>query len=209
MKPTLGVDVDSTVWDTGAWVREAALEVTGEDLEPEAAATWTDLLDLFGEEATARIHARVLSPERVRERTPYPGAPEVLRSFQEERGLSVHFITRAADPERMVPALEAWLREHFGPSVELTAAEADKLPILRDLGAFGMIDDRPDTLEGVAAAGLWGAAKAQPWNEGLLATRADIHGFREWREVPELLPDGFRRVPCSVVQEKRGGRRRL
>ncbi len=208
MKPTLGVDVDSTVWDTGAWVREAALEVTGEDLESEAAATWTDLLDLFGEEATARIHARVLSPGRVRERIPYPGAPETLRSLQEERGLSVHFITRATDPERMVSALEAWLREHFGPGVGLTAAEADKLPILQALGAFGMIDDRPDTLESVATAGLWVAAKAQPWNEGLLAVRPDIHGFRDWSEVPELLPVGFRRVPCDLLQKKRGGRRR-
>jgi hypothetical protein len=188
----LGVDVDSTVWDTGAWVCDAVLEVTGEPLDIGAATNWTHVLDLYGEEATMRIFDRALSPERVREREPYPGAPEVLRRLQEERGLRVHFVTHNWDPAAMTPRLEPWLREHFGPGVGLTVTTEDKLGILRDLGAFGMIDDRPDTIRRVADAGLWAAAKLQPWNRNLLAARPDVRGFSDWREVPGLLPPGLR-----------------
>ena len=33
MKPTLGLVVDSTVWDAGARVREVMLEITGDELD--------------------------------------------------------------------------------------------------------------------------------------------------------------------------------
>lgn len=196
----LGADVDSTVWDTGARVREATLEVTGYCLAPGSVATWTDLLNAFGEEATTEIHALVNSPARVRERKPYPGAAEVLRYLQSERGISIHFVSRVSEPERIGPALEAWLRENFGPRVGLTMTKNDKLPILRELGAFGMVDDRPDTLRGVAAAGMWSAAKIQPWNEDVVAGLRDIHGFHDWREVPTLLPGAFGDVTYELAQ---------
>jgi 5'(3')-deoxyribonucleotidase len=188
VKPTLCVDVDATIWDTGARVSEVVLETTGDTLDPEAVSTWTQILDAYGEEATAEIFERVLSPERVREREPYPGSAEVLRYVQEERGIRVHFITRNHDPGAMAPRLEPWLKEHFGQGVELSVTTGDKLGILRELGAFGLIDDRPEILESAADAGLWVAARIQPWNRDLLAGRTDVRGFSDWREVPDLLP---------------------
>jgi hypothetical protein len=74
-------------------VREAVLEVTGEMLDLRTVTTWTHVLDAYGEEATMEIFDRVLSPARVRERQPYPGAPEVLHRLQRERGMRVHFLT--------------------------------------------------------------------------------------------------------------------
>jgi phosphoglycolate phosphatase-like HAD superfamily hydrolase len=188
LRPTLGSDVDSTIWDTGACVREAVLEVTGDVPDLEIVSTWTHVLDAYGEEATTEIFDRVLSPERIREREPYPGAPEVLRRLQLERGIRVHFVTRNHDPEAIKPHLESWLKEHFGPRVGLTVTTGDKLSILRELGVFGLIDDRPEILERAADAGLWVAAKIQPWNRELVAERADVRGFSDWREVPGLLP---------------------
>ncbi len=188
MKPVLGVDVDSTVWDTSSWVREAVLEATGDTLDMETIATWTHLLDTYGEETTTRIFNRVLSPGRVAERVPYPNASGVLRGLQEQRGIRIHFITYNWDPAFMTPRLEPWLKEHFGPDVGLTVTTEDKLLVLGELGAFGMIDDRPGTIERVADAGLWAAAKVQPWNRDLLAETPDVHGFLDWREVPALLP---------------------
>jgi len=187
VSPTLCSDVDSTVWDTATWVREAVLEVTGDVPDLGALSTWTHILDAYGEEATTEIFDRVLSPERIREREPYPGAPEVLRHLQRERGVTIHFVTRAHDPETMRPHLEPWLREHFGPEVGLTVTNGDKLDILQKLGASGLIDDRPEILERAADAGLWAAARIQPWNRELVATRSDVHGFSDWREVPGLL----------------------
>jgi 5'(3')-deoxyribonucleotidase len=188
LRPLLAVDVDSTIWNTGARVREVVLETTGDALDLEAVSTWTQILDAYGEEATTEIFDRVLAPEQVRERKPYPGSAEVLRYVQRERGVRVHFITRNHDPQAIESHLESWLKEHFGPGVGLTVTTEDKLGILREIGAFGLVDDRPQILARVAGAGLWAGAKIQPWNRDLVAHRADIHGFSDWREVPDLLP---------------------
>ena len=187
MRRVLSVDVDSTVWDLTAWVCEAVLDVTGERLDPETITTWTHVLDAYGEEAATEVYERALSPDRVREREPYPGSPEILRGLQ-ERGIEIHFVTHNWDSEAMTPHLEPWLKEHFGPEVGLTVTTEDKLGILQDLGAFGMVDDRPDTIARVADAGLWAATKIQPWNRELVAGRKDIYGFASWREFPPDLP---------------------
>ena len=191
MKPIHCADVDSTLWDTGAWVRSAVLDITGERLDIEKITTWTHILDTYGEKTTTAIFDRVFDPERVRDREPYPGAPEALRALQESQGIDIHFVTHN-DPEIMTPHLEHWLRTHFGPNVGLTVTTEDKLDILEQLGALGLIDDRPDTIGRVADAGLWAAAMMQPWNRDLLTRRSDVHGFSHWQEVPALLPPEYR-----------------
>jgi phosphoglycolate phosphatase-like HAD superfamily hydrolase len=187
MRCVLSVDVDSTVWDLTTWVCEAVLDVTGEWLDPGTITTWTHILDAYGEEAATEVYERALSPHRVREREPYPGSPEVLRGLQ-RKGIEIHFVTHNWDPETMTPHLDPWLKEHFGPDVGLTVTTEDKLDILRELGAFGMVDDRPGTIARVADAGLWAATKVQPWNRELVAGRNDVHGFASWHEFPGLLP---------------------
>jgi 5'(3')-deoxyribonucleotidase len=191
LKPTLCTDVDSTIWDTGAWVCSAVLDITGETLDMDRIITWTHVLDTYGEQTTTAIFDRVFDPERVRDREPYPGASEVLRALQGSQGIEIHFVTHN-DPETLTPHLEPWLKTHFGPNVGLTVTREDKLDILEQLGAFGLIDDRPDTIGRVADAGLWTAAKIQPWNRDLLTRRSDIHGFSHWQEVPDLLPTQYR-----------------
>ena len=191
MKPILCADVDSTLWDTAAWVRSAVLDITGETLDIERITTWTHVLDTYGEKTTTAIFDRVFDPERVRDREPYPGAPEVLRALQERQGIEIHFVTHN-DPEIMTPHLEHWLRTHFGPNVGLTVTTEDKLDILEQLGALGLIDDRPDTIGRVADAGLWAAAMIQPWNRDLLTRRSDVHGFSHCQEVSALLPPEYR-----------------
>ena len=185
--PTLGLDIDSTIWDTGAWVCAAVLEVTGEALDVEMVSTWTHLLETYGEKTTTIIFDRVFDPVRIRERDPYPGAPEVVRWLRAGFGIEIHFVTHN-DPEIMTPHLKPWLQTHFGPGAGLTVTMEDKLGILKELGAFGLIDDRPDTIERVADAGLWAATKIQPWNRDLVARRDDVRGFHDWRAVPDLLP---------------------
>jgi hypothetical protein len=185
---TFALDVDSTIWDTGARVREAVLEVAGETFDLESVSTWTHVLDAYGEQTTTEIFDRVFSPESIRTRDPYPGAPEVLHHLQLEHGVKVHFVTRGHDPGALEPHLLPWLRACFGEGVELTVTTGDKLIVLRKIGAFGMIDDRPEILESSADAGLWVAARIQPWNRGFVAARSDVHGFSDWREVPDLLP---------------------
>ena len=186
MRCVLSVDVDSTVWDLTTWVCEAVLDVTGEWLDPGTITTWTHVLDAYGEEEATEVYERALSPRRVREREPYPGSPEVLRGLQ-RKGIEIHFVTHNWDPDTMTPHLDPWLKEHFGPDVGLTVSTEDKLGILRELGAFGMVDDRPETIARVADAGLWAATKVQPWNRELVAGRNDVHGFASWHEVPGLL----------------------
>jgi hypothetical protein len=191
LKPTLCADVDSTVWNTGAWVCSTVLDITGETLDIDRITTWTHVLATYGEKTTTAIFDRVFDPERVQDREPYPGAPEVLHTLQEKHGIELHFVTHN-DPEIMAPCLEPWLRTHFGPAIGLTVTTGDKLDILEELGAFGLIDDRPDTIGRVADAGLWAAAMKQPWNRDLLARRSDIRGFSHRQEVPDLLPSNLK-----------------
>jgi len=207
LKPLLGVDVDSTIWDTGAWVWSAVLEFTGDSLDMERITTWTHILETYGEKTTTAIFDRVFDPERVQDREPYPGASEVLRALQEKQDIEIHFVTHN-DPEIMAPHLEPWLRTHFGPNVGLTVTTEHKIGILVELDAFGLIDDRPDTIGRVADAGLWAAAKIQPWNRDLLARRSDIHGFSHWQEVPDLLPSNLKPVACNLPCVRYGTRRR-
>lgn len=187
INPILGLDVDSTIWNPTPWICEAVRDITGGELDLESCTTWTHVLDAYGEEAAMEIYTRVLSPERVRERDPYPGSPKVLRDLQEQ-GIGIHFITHNWDPEAMTPHLKPWLEKHFGPDIGLTVTTEDKLGILDSLGAFGMVDDRPDTIARVADAGLWTATMIQPWNRELVTERADVYGFESWHEVPDLLP---------------------
>jgi hypothetical protein len=175
------------VWDTGAWVRAATLEVTGEAPDPATISTWTHILEAYGEAATTRIFDRVFDPSRIQEREPYPGAPEALRVLQDDSGVGIHFVTRN-DRGLVGPHLKSWLRKNFGPGVGLTVTREDKLGILRDLDAFGLIDDRPEILVRAADAGLWTATKLQPWNRDLVAERPDVRGFSDWREVPAFVP---------------------
>jgi hypothetical protein len=191
LKPTLCSDVDSSIWDTGAWVCSAVLDITGETLDIDRITTWTHVLDTYGEKTTTAIFDRVFDPERVRDRKPYPGASRVLRALQVRQGIGVHFVTHN-DLEIMAPHLEPWLKAHFGTGIGLTVTTGDKLGVLEELGAFGLIDDRPDTIERVAEAGLWAAAMKQPWNRDLLTRRSDVHGFSHWQEVPDLLPPEYR-----------------
>jgi len=186
LKPILCVDVDSTLWDTGAWVCAAVLEVTGEEPDLDEVTTWTHLLDTYGEETTTRVFDRVFDPARIRDREPYPGAPEALRALHEDFDIGMHFVTHN-DPEMMTSRLRPWLEAHFGPDAGLTVTTGDKLYVIEGLGAFGLIDDRPDTIERVADAGLWAATKIQSWNRDLVARRSDVYGFHHWQEVCSLL----------------------
>jgi phosphoglycolate phosphatase-like HAD superfamily hydrolase len=186
--PILGLDVDSTIWNPTPWICEAVHDITGGELDLESCTTWTHVLDAYGAEAAIEIYTRALSPDRVREREPYPGSAKVLRDLQQQQGIRVHFITHNWDPEAMTPHLEPWLKKHFGPDIGLTVTVEDKLGILDSLGAFGMVDDRPDTIARVADAGLWAATMIQPWNRELVAERADVYGFENWHEVPDFLP---------------------
>ncbi len=78
-KATLACDVDSTVWDLATPVREATLDITGDALDLGTVATWAQVLDRYGEEATAEIFFRVLSPERVPNASPTPAPPRRCR----------------------------------------------------------------------------------------------------------------------------------
>lgn len=183
MLRTLGIDVDSTIYDLTPGLIEAAQEITGEEVTKEQINEWGYLDTRFGGDTAHRIFVRALDPKRVSERTLYPGAREIIRVLG-ALGAEVHFVTHNHDPEGMRPHLVPWLEQHFPRRpVHILHSSESKLECLRDIGAVGIIDDKPATLIEVADAGLVAATLIQPWNRELVESREDIVGFFDWRHI--------------------------
>ena len=63
------------------------------------------------------------------------------------------------EPEEVALHLKPWLQEHFGPNISLTVIVEDKLSVL---GAFGVVDDRPETIARVCRGRVVGCHLIQP-----------------------------------------------
>lgn len=196
MPTTLGLDLDSTVWPFPVWMARSLSRRLGYQITPADVESW-EYFDSLPARAVAESFAEALDPARVPERPFYLGCIEALRRLR-DRGIRMAFVTSNPDPPPMRQPLARWLCEALGEpvaveepdapvSLQLLPAHEPKLPALREAGAAGIVDDRPQTLVEVADAGLWAATLVHRYNEALVANRPDIHGFDHWHEFECLL----------------------
>lgn len=187
--PTLGADVDSTLWPFPEWMCSALSRRLGYRVGCEDVITW-EYFDGLPEEAVAASFAEALDPERVVSRPFYPGCGEALRRLRERR-VRLAFITCNPAPQAMREPLSRWLSAALGEpvavedpgapvSLRVLGAHESKLEALRGAGASALVDDRPATLVEAAEAGLQVATLVHPYNWELVESRADIHGFESW-----------------------------
>jgi hypothetical protein len=181
---TLAVDIDSTIYDFAPLMHQALYEVCGVECAYEDVSGWNHWFTLAPKDDVIRAFNLALDPRKVGERTLYPGVVRALAELYDE-GVRTHFITTNMNPEPMRIALAKWLAGAlmcpFGLSVTKTG---EKLPIMRRVSAFGIVDDRPDFIESVADEGFWAATKIHPWNREVVERRPDVFGFNHWDEVP-------------------------
>lgn len=188
----IAVDVDSTIWPAEEKYDKAARHLFGKPFFPSGEARdWYDvpeLIENFGENFE-EIFTTALNPREVSERVLYPGVREVIRRWKES-GVEIHFLTHNFNPDRMYNYLTPWLRQHFGPDVKVDVIppHVDKITMLGDIDAFGIIDDKADILESAIKAGYYAGTKLQPWNRRVVAQNPSIVAFESWYEFLLLGP---------------------
>ena len=187
--PLIVFDIDSTLWDLTPWLSEYLEGLSHEDI-----ATWTYLFDHYGDEAAGAAFAAVLEPRRVRDRHFYPGAKDAIKGVQ-EAGFRVAFLSHNPYPAQIEPYVRVWLYEHLGFDIGAACvlhSSVPKLDVLRTWGAYGVVDDKPETLEAAADAGMFAATLIQPWNRELVKDRPDVFGFERWEQFNEILTGVFK-----------------
>lgn len=195
---TLGVDLDSTIWRFPEWMSAALTRRLDYTMTPGDVESW-EFFNTLPRDETCAAFAEALDPARIPDRPLYPGAARVLRSLRED-GMRLAFITSNPHPRRMLLPLARWLRGILGEAVavdylwekpqvslQVMGPHDSKLPALDRVGALGIVDDKPATLIEVADHGYWAATLIHPYNEALVESRYDIHGFERWEDFKDLL----------------------
>ncbi len=183
MKPVLAVDIDSTIYEFSDSLIESTKELKGDTITKEEISDWYYLQKRYGNEEAEEIFIHALAPEKVAHRELYPGCKSVLDTLR-QTGVELHFISHNHNPDGMNDAVREWLAPKFPlVPVDILHSSEPKLDKLLELDALGILDDKPETLEAVADAGLIAATLIHPWNQKLVNERPDIMGFRRWKDV--------------------------
>lgn len=195
LPPTLGADVDSTLWPFPEWMCASLTERLGYEVRPSDVDSW-DYVYGLPEQEVVESFAETLDPARVASRPFYPGCVEVLRRLR-RREVRLAVVTCNHAPETMREPLTRWLAAALGEpvaveepgmpiSLQVLGVHESKLEALRKAGADALVDDKPATLVEAADAGLQVATLTHPYNRELVESRADIRGFESWEDFEVL-----------------------
>jgi hypothetical protein len=185
--PILGLDVDSTIWDSPRFYHDALEHLTGDRGNYNEVDRWDYYFVTYGSEIAMQMFETALDPDRMTERPLYPHVKDAMREIR-DMGVVPYFISHNWKAHEIEEPLTLWLHEHFGEAkVVVVDHDTSKLDILKEVGAFGVIDDKGPFIVEAAESGLWAAAKWHPHNASLVEDHPDIFVFDDWREVPAKL----------------------
>lgn len=188
----LVVDIDSTIWDMTSWTTQAISSLYGIEYKYEDHDTWGYFYDIMKPEQVHSVFDVVLDPRRVMARPWYPSCQETLRYLYRSLGIELHFVSHNHYPERMIEPITRWLKRSLGFDdfvVEIGRVdELDKVDYAREVGAFGLIDDKEETLKDAYRENVHQrfllATKVHPWNRELSqGADAIARGFTSWTQV--------------------------
>jgi hypothetical protein len=189
---TLYIDIDSTIWPAEEQYSQAAKELFGKELKSNQWYTVDELLDVFGPDYR-KIFSYALQPQRMPLRKLYPHVYTTLLTLT-AIGFKLHFISH--NEHRFQPAIRSWLRKKLGNiQFNLTVQPVEVLDKVQYMGfdpyAWGIIEDKTDTLVDAVESGYISIAKTQPWN--LTAVQQyGILSFETWDELPTLVKRALR-----------------
>lgn len=184
----LGVDSDGILYNPWPDACAEAERLTGIKSSPEEWDSYDSLAVTVGRESADKAFAYACGPERVHSRTLYPGVREAITRLK-RWGIGIWVITHTYDPIAMHPVLEGWLRENFGADTYLACVPHtdSKFDALREIGAFGMVDDKASFICEVADRGMFAAAKRHPHNRREVEAHPKVYSFESWEVLPYLL----------------------
>jgi hypothetical protein len=178
-KLTLALDIDSTIWDSEELYQESAIEIFGHGYDPKEITHFDSFKDKYGENFWA-IFNRALHPKLMHRRKLYPGVVDAVGDLKNVLGMNIHFITHNIYPDLMRSPLKRWLGDSFGEVGLSITTTGNKIPILKRIGAYGIVDDKFETLIKAQQEGFYACAKAQNWNRELVHGNPDIDIFEDW-----------------------------
>lgn len=169
------IDIDGTLRDTWGGVNAYILERCGVEL-PDVWESYDIARKTVGDELADeafKAHCSTYTSEHW-----YPGAWSAMVSLR-RHGVEPVFCT--FNPWRQARSIARELAPLYGamPYVERVMHSDNKLRVARRIGAVGIIEDKPSTLEAFKAAGFFTAAKDQPYNRHV---ETDCR-FSDWRDV--------------------------
>lgn len=186
------LDVDSTIWNMEPWITQAIRSLYGIDYKYEDHDAWGYYYDIMKPTQVHSVFDVVLDPRRVMSRPWYPSCQETLRYLHRYLGVELHFLSHNHYPEQMIEPITRWLRRSLGFDEFVVKIgrvdELDKVDYACRVGAFGLIDDKPQTLKDAYCANAYErfllATKLHPWNRRLCQGQDAIaRGFTSWTEV--------------------------
>lgn len=185
-KPVLCLDVDSTIHSAEDAYDTAAIEVFGKPFYNGTTKDWYDseyLTERFGEEYW-RIFESALCPTKIPQRRLYEGCQESILELKED--WEITFLTNNHRPNRMHQPLKRWLTGLFG-EVNLRVTSKYKVPLMKEIGAFGLIDDAPNNILGALEEDYFVGCILQPWNEEIVNDSPEVHGYKNWKDLKDHL----------------------
>lgn len=175
MKHTLLVDIDGTIRDVWGDVNAYILAKYGVAL-PDVWDHYDTARTTVGDEAANEAFAVVCGSYDGA--AWYPGAWSAIVELRRD-GIDPVFCT--LNPSRQARTIAREIAPLYGapPHVERVTNSANKLKVARRLGAVGIVDDKPATLEAFKAAGLFTATYDHLYNRDI---KVDCR-FSDWRAV--------------------------
>ena len=169
------VDIDGTMRHTWPRVNAHILEATGVKL-PDVWQEYDVARRTVGDEAANAAFEAVCGDYDLSDW--YPGAWSAMVELR-RNGLDPVFCT--VNPYRRARTIARKLAPLYGmpPHVERVESAHNKLKVAKRLGAVGIIDDKPSTLEAFNAAGYFTATYDHPYNRHVQVD----YRFFDWSEV--------------------------
>jgi uncharacterized HAD superfamily protein len=176
------IDIDSTLYDAGPLLAECFSHVFGmHEVPMHAWDFWTDQIER--ETFDAMIDEHFHAPAAIARQTPYLGAREAIERWR-EAGHEIHVVS-----DRGIGAYDAsadWLRAHQIHFDQLVCERhIDKVAYVEREGIDLVIDDRPETLEGIAQIGVPAATISYPYNARVRSLHPGIVGELDWTRLAE------------------------
>lgn len=186
-KPTLYLDIDSTVWAAENEYDAAALELYGIPFNTGRWYANEELVETFGPDYT-KLFRHALKPDKVHERKLYPGAHWALLDLNNH--FNLHFISHNPFPNEFYRPVHKWLSMYLMDfALTITPDSQCKINMMHDdMDAWGIIEDKAETIERAWLSGYDVLVREHPWN---LDVREEygIMSFTDWLKVPDMVKE--------------------